>query len=42
MYLKMMAMIKGEHMKKTRRKKKAHNHLYPKYAPPYNMIIRWT
>jgi hypothetical protein len=42
-YLKMMALIKGDHMKKkTRRKKMFHMHLHPKSTPPYNVIIQWT
>jgi hypothetical protein len=44
MYLKMMAMIKGEHMRnKTRRvKKMVHMRLQPESTPPYNAIIWWT
>jgi hypothetical protein len=42
MYLKMMKLTKGEHRKKTRRKKKVHKCLYHEFAPPYNANIQWT
>jgi hypothetical protein len=42
-YLKMMALIKAERMKrKARRKMMVHKRLNPAFAPPYNTINRWT
>jgi hypothetical protein len=43
MYLKMIAFIKGERMKKkTRRKKTFHRHLQPESAPPSKETIYCT
>jgi hypothetical protein len=42
-YLKMMALIKGQRIKKIARKKKTfHKHLQPESAPPFKETIRWT
>jgi hypothetical protein len=40
--IKIMAIIKGELMKKTRMKKKVHKRRNLESAPPYKEAIRWT